>query len=102
MNILTARTRYTEGDRIKEFEREIRTGLHLKKSMESQREAVAAAQAHGLKNHRTIPGLGKCVAVIPEWEFFRLNQKMHRNEINSKDFIRYFQRKFPHLSPNKV
>jgi hypothetical protein len=82
--------------------RELTTGIELKKQWENRREIEAAQQAKEKKGHKTIAGLGKCVAVIPEWEFFRMQQKYGSQEVGSKEFIRYFQKKYPHLSPNKV
>jgi hypothetical protein len=59
-------------------------------------------QARELRGHKTINGLGKCVASMPSWEFFRLVQKYGHAEVHSEGFLRDFQRRFPHLSPNKV
>jgi hypothetical protein len=39
---------------------------------------------------------------MPEREFFRLIKKYGHAEVHSKDFLRYFQKKFPQLSPNKL
>jgi hypothetical protein len=47
-------------------------------------------------------GLGRCVAVIPEWEFYRMKDKYGHHEIHSKEFMKYYQKTFPHLSPNKL
>jgi hypothetical protein len=55
-----------------------------------------------MKGHKTIEGLGKCVAVFPAREFFRLQAQYGNAEIHSKDFLRYFNQKFPDLSPNKA
>lgn len=101
MQILIPPKQFTEGMRARALEHELRTGIMLKKGLEEQREKQAAAQAHALRGHKTIPGLGKCIAVIPEWEYFRMNQK-YGKETNTKEFLRYFQRKFPELSPNKL
>ena len=51
---------------------------------------------------KTVKGLGKCVAVIPEDEFFRLQRKYGHQEVHSREFLRYFNKKFPHLSPNRA
>ena len=60
------------------------------------------AHAASMKNHKTMPGLGKCVAVMPAREFFRLQAKYGAATLHSKEFIQYFNQKFPDLSPNKA
>jgi hypothetical protein len=55
-----------------------------------------------LVNQNEVPGLGRCIGVIPEWEFFRMQQKYGHKEVHSKEFMKYYQKKFPHLSPNKI
>jgi hypothetical protein len=84
------------------LERELRTGLQLKKATEQRREIEAAAEAQAHKNQKAIAGLGKVAAVIPSWEFFRLKDKYGYDEIHSKEFIRNYQRRFPHLAASKV
>lgn len=102
MQILTPAPKYTEGMRLKALEQELRTGWQLKKELEAARETEARGQAQAMRNHRTIPGLGKCVAVMPDWDWFRVVQKFGRHEVHSKDFLRYYRRKFPDLCPNRV
>lgn len=84
------------------LERELRTGLQLKKATEQAREIEAAHEAHDLKVQKAIKGLGKVAAVLPSWEFFRLVQKYGYDEVHSKEFVRSFQKHFPHLSASKV
>ncbi len=47
-------------------------------------------------------GLGKCVAMMPPDEYFRLVKKFGHAEVKSKEFLRYYRKKFPHLSPNAI
>jgi hypothetical protein len=82
--------------------REIRTGFQLVKANEKKEEIIAARQAEQMKGHRTIPGLGKCVAMMPPDEYYRLITKFGHAEVKSKEFLRYYQKKFPHLSPNRI
>ena len=82
--------------------REIKKGFELIKANEKKEEIVAAHEAQKWKGHKTIPGLGKAVAFYPADEYFRLIRKFGRHEVNSKEFIRYHQKKFPHLAPNKI
>ena len=63
---------------------------------------MAAQQAQAMRGHRTIQGLGKCVAMMPPDEYFRLVKKFGHAEVKSKEFLRYYRKKFPHLSPNAI
>ncbi len=102
MNIITSLPRYSDGEINRALIREIQTGFQLEKATQEKREIEAAAQARALKDHKTIQGLGKAVGVIPEREYYRLIKKYGHAEVHSKDFLRYFQKKFPSLSPNKL
>ena len=81
---------------------------HIKDSMqhelktEEAREIVARAEARALKEHKTVPWLGKCVAVMPAREFFRLQAKYGADVVHSKEFIQFFNKKMPELSPYKA
>jgi hypothetical protein len=55
-----------------------------------------------MKGSRDVPGLGKFVATMPEWEFFRLREKYGNEEVHSDEFIRDFQKRNPHLSGVKL
>ena len=48
------------------------------------------------------PTLGRCVAAMPPREYFRLIKKYGHAEVHYKEFLKYFQRKFSDLSPNKI
>jgi len=82
--------------------REIQTGFQLGREHVAFRVKAAQAEADELRGHKTIPTLGKCVGVMPERDFFRLVQKYGYQEIHSKEFLKYYNKKFPHLSPNKA
>jgi len=77
-------------------------GFELVKANEKKEEIVAAQQAQAMRGHRTIQGLGKCVAMMPPDEYFRLVKKFGHAEGKSKEFLRYYRKKFPHLSPNAI
>lgn len=66
------------------------------------REIKAAHEAKQLKESRDVPGLGKFVGTMPAWEFFRLRQKYGSEEIHSDEFIRDYQKRFPHLAGAKI
>jgi hypothetical protein len=99
---------FCNGEINKALEREIRLGLELKKATEQRREIEAAAQAQELKRiaqesgKKDVKGLGRCVAVIPSWDWFRMKQKYGHAETHSREFLSYYQKKFPHLAPNKI
>ena len=93
---------FGDGEINRALEREIRTGFQLIKANEQREELEAAAQAKALQGHKPIKGLGRCVAVMPQDEFFRLQKKYGRQEVHSREFLSYFQRRFPHLSPHKL
>ena len=93
--------RYSYGEIDRAFMKEIQNGFKLEKQTEEKRVAQAAKEAQHLKG-TTHPTLGKPVATIPAREFFRLTQKYGQETVHSKEFLKYYQRKFPQLSPNKI
>ena len=101
-NIITALPRYSDGEVNRALVKEIQTGFQLERETEKAREEKAAREAKDLSGHRPIPGLGRCLAVMPERDFFRLVQKYGHATVHSKDFLEYFQREYPHLSPHRV
>ena len=68
---------------------------------EEARETMARAHARSI-GKATVPGLGKCVAVMPAREFFRLQAKYGAATVHSKEFLQFFNRKHGDLSPNKA
>ena len=93
--------RYSDGEIDRAFMREITNGFKLEKQTEKQRVAGAAKEAQALKG-TTHPVLGKPVASIPPREYFRLVKKYGQKTVHSKEFLRYYNKKFPELSPNKA
>ena len=80
---------------------EIQNSLHLEQATEQVRHQQAAKEAHQLKG--TIhPTLGRPVATMPAREFFRLVKKYGQETVHSKEFLKYYNKKFPELSPNKI
>jgi hypothetical protein len=102
MNIVTALPKYSNDEVNRALIKEIQTGFQLERETERARVEQAAAESETYKGHRTVQGLGKCVGVIPSREFFRLTAKYGRNEVHSKGFMQYYQKKFPQLSPNRI
>ena len=73
--------------------------FHPKK--EKARELQSAKEAKEVTN-RTVPGLGKLVATIPYEEFVFLRNKYGEETVLSQDFLKDYNKRFPHLSPNKA
>ena len=102
MNIIVPNfKRYSDGEIDRAFMKEIKTGFNLEKQTEKKRVAQAAKEANELKG-KTHPVLGKPVASIPPREYFRLVQKYGQKTVHSKEFLKYYNKKFPELSPNKI
>jgi len=103
MNLVTKFPTYSDGEITKALERELRTGLELKKQWERRREIQAAAEAKKLReNNKAVPGLGKFVGTMPAWEWFRLRQKYGSDEIHSDEFLKNYQKRFPHMAGIKL
>tara|TARA_R100000388_G_scaffold94496_2_gene81932 strand:- start:361 stop:669 length:309 start_codon:yes stop_codon:yes gene_type:complete len=93
--------RYSDGEIDRAFMKEIQTGFELEKRTEKTRVNQAAKEAQQLKG-KTSSSLGKPVATIPHREYFRLIKKYGRETVHSKEFLKYYNKKFPELSPNKI
>ena len=93
--------RYSDGEIDRAFMKEIQNGFNLEKQTEQKRVAQAAKEAQALKG-TVHPILGKPVATIPAREYFRLTQKYGQETVHSKEFLKYYNKKFPELSPNKA
>ena len=92
---------FTTGEIDQAFMNEIKSGFKLEKETEHLRVAQAKVEANQLKG-KTHPVLGKPVATMPAREFFRLTSKYGHKEVHSKEFLKYYNKKFPELSPNKI
>ena len=71
-------------------------------SGEREREILARAEANAIRQQKTHPIFGKCVAVIPARDYFRMIKKYGAEEVASDESIRYFNKRFPELSPNRA
>ena len=101
MEIITKIPRYDDGEINRAFMKEIQTGFKMEKAKEEEREVQAAKEAK-TNVGKTHPVLGKCVANMPARDYFRLVQKYGHDTVNSKEFLKYFNKKFPHLSPHNA
>lgn len=102
MHIKIVSPEYSRAEIDNEIQKEIFRSLEIEKATEAERVNVARAEAQMIKGHKTIPSLGKCVAVMPAREYFRLVKKYGHNEVHSREFLSYFNKKMPELSPNKA
>ncbi len=93
--------RYSDGEIDRAFMQEIKNGFKMERKTEKNRVDQAVKEATELKG-TTHPTLGKPVATLPPREYFRLVQKYGQETVHSKEFLKYYQRKFPQLSPNKI
>ena len=93
--------KYSDGEIDRAFMKEIKTGFNLERQTEQKRVAQAVKEAKELRG-KTHPVLGKPVATMPAREFFRLTQKYGQETVHSKEFLKYYNKKFPELSPNKI
>ena len=93
--------RYSDGEIDRAFMREIKNGFKLERETEHKRVAAAAKEAKKLKG-TVHPVLGRPVASIPPREYFRLIKKYGQDTVHSKEFLKYYNKKFPELSPNKI
>ena len=93
--------KYSDGEIDRAFMKEIKTGFNLERQTEQKRVAQAVKEAKELRG-KTHPVLGKPVTTIPAREFFRLTQKYVTATVHSKEFLKYYNKKFPELSPNKI
>ncbi len=101
MNIITSVPKYSDGEVNESFMKEIRTGFKMERAKEQDRINQAAKEAK-TNVGKTHPVLGKCVANMPARDYFRLVNKYGHDTVNSREFLRYFNKKFPELSPNNA
>jgi hypothetical protein len=100
-DIITELPRYSDGEIDREFLKEIENGFEIEKRTEIDRVDIARKEAREQKG-KTHPVLGKCVATMPAREFFRLTSKYGHDTVHSKEFLKYYNKKFSDLSPNKA
>lgn len=102
MQIIQKSEQFTDEQIDSAINEEIRKSLKDELDTQAEREILMRAHSASMKNHKSIPGLGKCVAVMPAREFFRLQAKYGAATVHSKEFIQYFNKVNPDMSPNKA
>ena len=101
MDIITPATPYSDAEVDKAFMDEIKNGFALERQTEASRVDQARKEATQEKG-KVHPVLGRCVATIPHREYFRLIKKYGQDTVHSKEFLKYFQKNFSDLTPNKL
>lgn len=79
----------------------IKQNFKHEKATENDRIAIARKEAN-TERGKTHPVLGKCVATIPARDYFRLIKKYGAEHVHSKEFLKYYNKQFSDLSPNKA
>ena len=82
--------------------KELCSGRALMEEMQHMREHVAAAEAKASIGHKTLPGLGKLAAVIPQHEWFLMRAKYGEDCWHDREFVRDFQRLEPAMAVHNV
>lgn len=82
--------------------RELCSGRQLMETRQQLREKAAAWEAKAMRGHKSLPGLGKAVAVIPQHEWFLMREKYGHDALHDRGFMRDFQRFEPQMAVNKL
>jgi len=101
MQIITELPRYSDGEIDRAFMQEIQTGFKRERETEKARVNQAKKEAKTQKG-TTHPALKKPVATIPAPELKKKKKKYGHETVHSKEFLKYYNKKFPELSPNKA
>ena len=101
MNITNNAPTYSDAELDQAFMDEIKNGFQLEKRTEASRVDQARKEATQERG-KVHPVLGRCVATIPHREYFRLIKKYGQDTVHSKEFLKYFQKNFSDLTPNKL
>lgn len=103
MEIITKLPRTSNGDADRALINELRYGIKLKEAWENEREKICAQHAEKVKKAQKdgFKSL-RCVAVTPAWEWFNMRNKYGAEAMRDRGFMKDFQKRFPHLSPNKL
>ena len=103
MHINIAKPQYSKEELDQALYSELRSGVMAKAALEKIREVKAAKEAEDIKKHQQFGFKNmRCISVMPGWEWFNLRKKYGAEAMNDRGFLKDFQKKFPHLSPNKM
>lgn len=82
--------------------RELCSGRKLMEQKQGFREMEAAKEAHALRGHASLGGLGKCVVNMPAHEFFLMRAKYGDDCWDHREFVKDFQRLEPTMAVHKA
>ena len=103
MQIITSLPRYSDGEIDRALIREITTGIKLKQAWEGEREKICAQHAEKIKDSQKFGFKNlRCIAVTPGFEWFNMRRKYGAEAMHDRGFIKDYQKRFPHLAPNKI
>tara|TARA_R100001244_G_scaffold126540_1_gene96910 strand:- start:605 stop:931 length:327 start_codon:yes stop_codon:yes gene_type:complete len=103
INLIPAATKYSDAETDNALITEVfnQHKLKFQPKKEKAREEQAAKEAKEATN-KTIQGLGKLVATMPIEEWYFLRNKYGEKTVLSPEFLKDYNKRFPHLSPNKA
>lgn len=101
MNFSIPSKKITDGDLDKARLDLIDRSFENERATEQNRILRSAREAQELRG-KTHPTLGRCVASIPARDYFRLVNEYGRDTVHSKEFLRFFNKRFKELSPNQA
>ena len=101
MNIITDVPKYSSGEKNAAFWKHVDNEFQRERNSENVRENQSAKESWALKGTRH-PVLGEPVAVMPHREFFRLVKKYGHATVHSKEFLKDWNKRYSHLSPNTI
>lgn len=103
MHLITSFPKYSDGEINRALMRELTTGIALKQAWENEREKICAKHAQDVKENQKFGFKNlRCLSVTPAWEWFNLRKKYGHEAMHDKGFIKDYQKRFPHLAPNKL
>ena len=102
MEIITRLPQTSNSDANRALISEIRSGVKLKEAWENEREQICAKHAEKIKQSTGGFKSLRCLAVTPAWEWFNMRNKYGAEAMTNRGFVKDFQKRFPHLSPNKI
>ncbi len=76
---------------------ELCSGRKLMETRQHLRERSSAMEANAMRGHKTVPGFGKALAVIPQHEWFLLRKKYGADAMHDRGFIKDYQRHEPSM-----
>ena len=101
INFIPTKPKYSDAELDNALIEEVFDQNKKKFQKEKIREKQTAKEAK-TNVGKTHPVLGKCVANFPYPEYMFLLKKYGRETVHSPEFLRDYNKRFPHLSPNKA